>query len=65
MCWSKSATTAGVKKPIADGSAGTVLDAWTENGDVEYHFDYDAYVQGDAPGTNVVLQAGDTVVVPD
>jgi polysaccharide export outer membrane protein len=31
----------------------------------EYRFDYDAYVSGDAPGTNVVLRPGDTVVVHD
>ena len=27
-------------------------------------FDYDAYVAGRAPGTNVVLRPGDTVLVP-
>jgi len=37
----------------------------SEKGDVEYHFDYDAYVAGNAPGTNLLLQPGDTVVVPD
>ena len=37
----------------------------TENGIVEYHFDYDAYVAGKAPGTNIVLRPGDHVVVPD
>ena len=33
--------------------------------EVEYNFDYDAYVAGRAPGTNILLQAGDTVIVPD
>ena len=37
----------------------------TENGIVEYHFDYDDYVAGRAPGTNIVLRPGDHVVVPD
>ena len=37
----------------------------TENGIVEHHFDYDAYVAGKAPGTNIVLRPGDHVVVPD
>ena len=37
----------------------------TENGEVEYRFDYDAYVAGKAPGTNMLLVPGDTVVVPD
>lgn len=31
----------------------------------EFAFDYDAYIKGKAPGTNVVLLPGDTVVVPD
>lgn len=35
------------------------------DGLVEYRFDYDAYLAGKAPGTNIVLKAGDTIVVPD
>lgn len=38
------------------------------NGDgteAEYRFDYDAYRKGKAPGTNIVLIAGDTIIVPD
>jgi len=37
----------------------------TPKGEVTYRFNYDAYVAGKAPGTNVQLQAGDTIVVPD
>ena len=37
----------------------------SENGEVEYRFDYDAYVAGKAPGTNLLLVPGDTIVVPD
>ena len=37
----------------------------TESGLVEYRFDYDAYLSGSAPGTNLVLRAGDMIVVPD
>ncbi len=37
----------------------------TPRGLVEYRFDYDAYLAGKAPGTNIVLRAGDTIVVPD
>jgi polysaccharide export outer membrane protein len=37
----------------------------TTNGLVEYRFDYGAYLAGKAPGTNIVLRAGDTIVVPD
>jgi polysaccharide export outer membrane protein len=34
-------------------------------GEVEYRFNYDAYLAGKAPGTNLLLAPGDTVVVPD
>jgi polysaccharide export outer membrane protein len=37
----------------------------TEDGEVEYGFDYDAYIKGRAPGTNMILRPGDTLVVPD
>ena len=33
--------------------------------EAEYRFDYGAYIRGRAPGTNIVLQHGDTIVVPD
>jgi len=37
-----------------------------ENGsETEFRFDYDAYIKGRAPGTNIVLQDGDTIIVPD
>lgn len=32
---------------------------------VEYRFDYDAFIAGDAPTSNMVLEPGDTIVVPD
>ena len=31
----------------------------------EYRFDYNAYIKGRAPGTNIVLHNGDTIIVPD
>jgi polysaccharide export outer membrane protein len=37
----------------------------TPNGLVEHRFDYDAYLDGDAPESNFRLQPGDTIVVPD
>jgi len=37
----------------------------TKDGVVEYRFDYNAYHKGKAPGTNIVLMPGDTVIVPD
>lgn len=36
-----------------------------DGGEDEYRFDYDAYIKGKAPGTNIVLQSGDTIIVPD
>ena len=33
--------------------------------EVEYRFNYDAYIRGRAPGTNIVLRNGDTIIVPD
>jgi polysaccharide export outer membrane protein len=37
---------------------------YVDGKELEYRFDYDAYVAGDAPGTNVVLRPSDTVLVP-
>ena len=37
----------------------------TDEGIVEYDFDYDDYISGKAPGTNIVLQPGDHVVIPE
>ena len=34
-------------------------------GELEYRFDYDAYRKGKAPGTNIILANGDTIIVPD
>ena len=31
----------------------------------EFEFDFNAYVAGRAPGTNLLLQPGDTVIVSD
>lgn len=33
--------------------------------EVTYRFDYEAFVKGKAPGTNILLEPGDTIVVPD
>jgi polysaccharide export outer membrane protein len=35
------------------------------DGEKEFRFDYGAYIKGRAPGTNIVLQDGDTIIVPD
>ena len=36
-----------------------------DGSEMEYRFDYDAYIKGRAPGTNIVLYNGDTIIVPD
>ena len=36
-----------------------------DGSEAEYAFDYNAYVAGRAPGTNIVLQNGDTIIVHD
>jgi polysaccharide export outer membrane protein len=36
-----------------------------DGNETEYRFDYDAYVRGRAPGSNIVLQSGDVIIVPD
>lgn len=37
----------------------------TPSGQVEYNFDYTAFVNGEAPESNLVLEPGDTIIVPD
>ncbi len=37
----------------------------TPTGQVEYGFDYTAFVNGDAPDSNLLLEPGDTIIVPD
>jgi polysaccharide export outer membrane protein len=56
-------TAAGGFSPFAKKSQVRVL-RYVEGRELEYRFDYDAYVDGDAPGTNVVLRPSDTVLVP-
>jgi polysaccharide export outer membrane protein len=36
-----------------------------DGSETEYRFDYHAYIKGKAPGTNIVLHNGDTIIVPD
>jgi polysaccharide export outer membrane protein len=31
----------------------------------EFRFDYDAYIKGKAPGTNILLRSGDMIIVPE
>ncbi len=36
-----------------------------DGGEVEFRFNYGAYIKGNAPGTNIELVSGDTIIVPD
>jgi polysaccharide export outer membrane protein len=57
-------TTAGGFGPFADKKRVKVIRR-QGGGEVEYRFNYDAYVAGKAPGTNLLLVPGDAIVVPD
>ena len=56
---------AGGFGPFADKSDVRIVRRDNSGTESEYRFDYDAYISGRAPGTNIVLQHGDTIVVPD
>jgi polysaccharide export outer membrane protein len=50
---------------FADTSDIRIVRREPGGGEVEYRFDYKAYIKGNAPGTNIVLQNGDTIIVPE
>ncbi len=50
---------------FADKSDVRVVRRQRDGSEAEYLFDYHAYIKGKAPGTNIVLQPGDTIIVPD
>lgn len=50
---------------FANSSNVRVVRRQPDGGEIEYRFDYGAYIKGRAPGTNIVLQSGDTIIVPE
>ena len=50
---------------FADRSDVRVVRRNPDGTEQEFRFDYDAYIKGNAPGTNILLQPGDTIIVPD
>jgi len=50
---------------FADRGNVRIVRRQQDGSEVEYRFDYDDYIKGNAPGTNIVLQHGDVVIVPD
>lgn len=61
---SDAISAAGGFSPFAD-KGDVKLIRRTPEGEQEFVFDYDAWVAGRAPDTNLRLQPGDTIVVPD
>lgn len=37
----------------------------TPEGQIEYPFDYEAFIDGQAPASNILLEPGDTIIVPE
>jgi polysaccharide export outer membrane protein len=56
---------AGGFAPFADKSDVRIVRRQSDGSEREYRFDYKAYIKGKAPGTNIVLQNGDTVIVQE
>ncbi len=56
---------AGGFDTFADKDNVRIVRRQTDGSEMEYRFDYDAYIKGKAPGTNIVLSPGDTIIVPD
>lgn len=56
---------AGGFTTFADKGDVRVVRRQSDGSEIEYLFDFNAYVRGRAPGTNVVLQPGDTIIVPE
>jgi polysaccharide export outer membrane protein len=56
---------AGGFDEFADRSNVRVVRRQPDGKEIEYGFDYDAYMSGRAPNTNFLLQAGDVIYVPD
>ena len=58
-------TTAGGFTPFADRKRIKVIRRLPDGSVTTYGFNYDAFVSGNAPGSNGLLQPNDTVVVSD
>ncbi len=52
-------------KTFADKDNIRIVRRNKDGTEAEYRFDYDAYIKGKAPGTNIVLENGDTIIVPE
>jgi polysaccharide export outer membrane protein len=50
---------------FANTSNVRIVRRQSDGSEIEYRFNYDAYIKGRAAGTNIVLQSGDTIIVPE
>jgi polysaccharide export outer membrane protein len=55
---------AGGFSPFADDDDIRIIRRGEDGAELEFRFDYGAYVRGRAPGTNIQVQPGDKIVVP-
>jgi polysaccharide export outer membrane protein len=51
--------------PFADKSDVRIVRKMPDGSEQEYRFDYEAFIKGRAPGTNIVLRSGDMIIVPE
>ena len=58
-------TVAGGFSTFADRGDVRIVRRSATGEEIEYRFDYDDYIRGHAPGTNIVLRHGDMIIVPD
>jgi len=58
-------TQAGGFTTFADKNDVRIVRRTADGSELEYRFDYNAYIRGRAPGTNIRLHPGDTIIVPD
>ncbi len=56
---------AGGFTTFADKGDIRIVRRRADGSEAEFAFDYGAYIKGNAPGTNIVLQNGDTIIVHD
>ena len=57
--------TVGGFAPFADKSNVQIVRQMQDGTEQTYRFDYEAYIQGKAPGSNIVLRNGDTIIVSE
>jgi polysaccharide export outer membrane protein len=51
--------------PFANKSNVSIVRRQPDGTETEYRFNYNAYIKGRAPGTNIVLRNGDAIIVPE